>query len=164
MLLINAGQNPIVVQTRAGNTINVCQCATVYGIFQLADAEDHAKHRFAEPRTGLSGYYNCHGLVFASRRAAIDDFSQIARILKEDGYEVVQPEDLMPGDIAIYYDDTSGEAVHSAFVVSVPHPADPVKPPISVVSKWGNGREYLHKINDCKYSERSTIAFLRIRG
>jgi hypothetical protein len=128
----------------------------------LADEALQRRHPFATPRTQVSGFYNCHGLVFAGRRAGIDDYSLIDRILREDCFEHVTLQDLLPGDIAIYYDNQSGEAIHSAVVVSVPTPDNPLEV-ITVISKWGTGREYLHKLSDCEYSATSRVEFRRIK-
>lgn len=162
VLLINPQVSPIKVQTRAGTDIEVSQSSIVGNIFIGADRAAHNQHKFAVPRTEeLSGFYNCHGLVFASRRAAIDDTSQIPRILGEDCYRSVQLTDLLPGDIAVYYDNGNGEAIHSAIIVEVPSAANPLGV-ITVVSKWGNGREYLHKLNDCTYSTDARIEYYRV--
>ena len=130
-------------------------------MWKEADAQNHAKHNLAMPRTELSGYFNCHGLVFASRRAAITDISQIDRILKEDAYEGVEVGDVMPGDVAVYYKPDTGDAEHSAIVVSVPQPGD-LLPAVFVVSKWGPcGREYYHRLEDCPYG--GVIRYYRVK-
>jgi hypothetical protein len=149
---------PIIVQTRAGTRIRVSQASTLQATFRAGDKIEHGKHPNAVPRTQeISGFFNCHGLVFASRRAAIDEVDQMPMILKEDGYTKVPVTDILPGDVAIYYDLTNGDALHSAVVVDCPqnHAAA-----VMVVSKWGYGREYRHALNDCPYQGR--IEFYRI--
>lgn len=67
-----------------------------------------------------TGRYNCHGLVFAARRANIPaarDDVDIAQLLRADGYERVigLPR---PGDVAAYV-DTRGDIEHTGFVSAV---------------------------------------------
>ena len=49
-------------------------------------------------RSDPSGFYNCHGLVFASRRAAIYRVEEVHKILNEDGYSEIKARTTMPGD------------------------------------------------------------------
>jgi hypothetical protein len=161
VLLDQAHINPIAVETRAGTLIKVSQTPKPEPCFILGDLSAHALFPMAEPRTEkISGFYNCHGLVFAARRAAIDETKQIPWILKEDGYEVVTLDELQPGDIAVYYDERSNEATHSAMVIETPKMN--LMRVTRVVSKWGNGREYVHRINECTYAANARIEYRRI--
>jgi hypothetical protein len=71
------------------------------------------QHRPLNP----SRKYNCHALSFASRRTWISTTSEIAKIIGDDDYRVVDLPNVLPGDIAVYYKD--GDAEHSAIVVRV---------------------------------------------
>lgn len=101
-------------------------------------------HQFLRFRCGPSATYNCHGLTFASRRACVPEPQDVAMILKEDRYIDVSSENVIPGDIIIYYE--SGEIEHSGIVVWVGEYS-----PI-ILSKWGQLNEVLHSADLCPYS------------
>lgn len=105
-------------------------------------------HPKAQARTLKgTGVYNCHGLVFASRRTMISDSPEVRQIIADDGYQQITPKDVMPGDIVLYV-GSDGDVEHSAVVVSLP---DNVFSVVHVVSKWGLGLEYVHAVNDSPY-------------
>ena len=68
----------------------------------------------------LTATYNCIGMVFANRRTWVEP-AHVQMILNEDGYEEIDPKDVVPGDIVIYRDDAR-EISHVAVVVA--HEAD----------------------------------------
>lgn len=72
-----------------------------------------AKHR----PTASTRKYNCHGLTFASRRTWIGKAVEVAKILQDDEYEVIDLRELMPGDIVVYF--LNGDAEHSGVVLEV---------------------------------------------
>lgn len=89
--------------------------------------------------------YNCHGLTFASRRAAVLADTDVTLIIQEDGYRSIQTPDVLPGDVAIYFAHNGG-IDHSAIVVSKPD--DLTRVPF-VCSKWGViGPEVVHLATD----------------
>ncbi len=109
-------------------------------------AKDLPKHfRRATPRTNYSPVYNCHGLVFASRRTRIEKSTSIQRILDDDKYFEIPMKDVLPGDIVIYYSE-KGDPNHSGIVVEYGPPR--VLVPV-VCSKWGNAGEFVHALADC---------------
>jgi hypothetical protein len=120
----------------------------------LVGNEESLSRRFqalhgAELRTRATGRYNCHGLTFASRRTCIEDAAVIEKILEDDNYVPVAPEQVRPGDVVIYYDD--GVISHSGIVVEV-LPESKRWP--KVVSKWGpNGAEFLHWVHRSEYGQ-----------
>lgn len=93
-------------------------------------------------RTEPSPVYNCHGMTFASRRTKICKSSSINDILQDDKYEEIASNDVLPGDIVIYYSDL-GDPNHSGLVVE-----NGGLMPL-ICSKWGNGGEFLHYLSDC---------------
>lgn len=93
--------------------------------------------------------YNCHGLTFASRRTGIWDAESVTKILKMDGYEKIQPSDVLPGDVLLYV-SAEGDIEHSAVVVIKPT-RESLNIPI-VFSKWGIGPEFIHPANNCPYA------------
>ena len=96
-------------------------------------------------RTLPNPRYNCHGLSLGARRTAILEDATVTYILSDDGYQPIQPRDVLPGDLAIYYAEL-GAIDHSAIVVS--RPESPTWIPF-VISKWGViGPEVFHLATD----------------
>lgn len=110
-------------------------------------------------RTGELCFYNCHGLVFASRRTWIDDASELGKILRDDGYVKVSENDIMLGDVLIYRDKENGDYSHSAIVVELPGPQDYGIP--LVLSKWSAYCEVIHRATYGPY-EYSGSEYYRI--
>lgn len=98
--------------------------------------------------------YNCHGLTFASRRTWIWKASEISKIVKDDEYERVELQNVLPGDIAIYY--TNGDPEHSGIVTRV-NDLVPI-----IVSKWGTAHEVVHRVRECPY-DATEILYYRIK-
>lgn len=115
----------------------------------------------AELRCTSTVRYNCHGLTFANRRTGIDDDTIIPSILKDDGYVQVSPEEAMPGDVVLYWNETNGDIEHSGILVEPRNPNDPLKP-ARILSKWSKGPEALHNANNCPYDPAS-IRYYRIQ-
>ena len=117
--------------------------------WKLAMAEQHCKANHPEARLVCSSaLYNCGGLVFGSRRVWIppDEFLQI---LQEDGYRAIPPTPLETGDVVVYGTPPDSVAhvgmVHRTQLASLPTRPEPE---VWVLSKWGEGGEYVHKIDD----------------
>lgn len=140
----------IKIQTRCGNDIDNKQ---VYDfspneVNRFKDLEK--RYRDVYRRNEPNPIYNCHGLAFACARTQVDDIS-VQMILDDDGYtEVKRLEDVLPGDVVIYYDG-NGEARHSGVVACIDKVGN-LKVPW-VVSKWGKYSEVYHHVLDCPYSE-----------
>src|ERR1039457_4126012 len=62
----------------------------------------------------LTATYNCVGMAFANRRTCIEP-DHVKMILEDDGYEEVEPRDVLPGDLVIYRDN-EGNISHVAVV------------------------------------------------
>lgn len=96
-----------------------------------------------------SGQYNCAGLVFGSRRVAID-VEHAEKILRDDGYAELDWFDRGTwdtGDVVVYR-DAKRELSHVAVVHSVT--PDPVarSHTVTVVSAWGQSGEYCHEMGN----------------
>ncbi|WP_157447575.1 hypothetical protein [Chthoniobacter flavus] len=124
-------------------------------------AEDlAAKYSDVDVRAGgLIPHYNCHGLTFASRRTGISDSAALRQILEEDGYEEVKIENVLPGDVILYFDPETGDFEHSGIVVSREN--SEIQQTFRVVSKWGMGLECVHGSAYCPYSFQ-TAKYYRI--
>lgn len=102
-----------------------------------------------ERRAGPSPRYNCHGLAFASRRTRVEGTETVNQILDDDGYVEVDEEDVMPGDLLLYFSD-SGTLQHAAIVVDPPSETSLSVP--RVYGKWGNWAEVIHWAHHCPYN------------
>ena len=86
--------------------------------------------------------YNCVGMVFASRRAVIDD-SEIKRILLEDNYHQIGRDQVIIGDVIAYLYEQ--KFVHVGIVFEKTLDIDNRTPRFRVVSKWGEDLpEFIH--------------------
>lgn len=86
-------------------------------------------------------------MTLASRRTWIFNPEAIKKILLDDGYREVARENILPGDLAVYY-ESDGEITHSGLVVKERGLADYFP---TIVSKWGGGPEVIHVANNCPY-------------
>jgi hypothetical protein len=102
-----------------------------------------------QARTDPSLVFNCHGLVFASRRTWIVNPKQVTALLPKDGYSRVQQSEVMPGDLILYFDEYY-EPTHSGIVLVAPSAANLYIP--TIYSKWGKYREMIHPANRCPYA------------
>jgi len=102
--------------------------------------------------------FNCHGMTFASRRTCIFESSELMKILKEDGYELIQAAEVSPGDVIVYVSD-DGDFEHSGIVVEVPKAL--TLNIASVRSKWGKFKEVIHPANRCPYTYN--VRYYRIK-
>ena len=162
--IIAVGQQPlndgIPLTTRKGTSISNYQDETAHNDAGSVDLKFRELYpKIVAERTELSGYYNCHGLVFAARRTWVYRLEEISTILEEDCYkEVVERADVLPGDVILYY-DKEGDIEHSGIVVSASDRGN-LNVPL-VVSKWGRWREVIHWANDSPY-EYQQARFYRI--
>ena len=150
------------LQTRAGRDIaNDCtptSSCTTQNQYRLFDR----KFPDIEKRTAELPFYNCHGLVFASRRTWITESQTLSQIIHEDGYvEITNLDEVQAGDILVYYDE-KGDYTHSAIVVTRPT-AERLRVP-TVLSKWASYCEVIHHANYGPYREEFANAkYYRIR-
>lgn len=91
-----------------------------------------------------TGRYNCHGLVFGSRRTNIDSPNlpvDIDSILRSDQYRPVQPPPQI-GDVVVYRDES--RRIHHTGIVSC---VDRIGTQLVVWvwSMWGSIGEFLHR-------------------
>ena len=104
---------------------------------------------FDEPLGPPTGRYNCHGLVFASRRTNIRPGSgQIEAILKADQFELVESPQV--GDV-ILYRYPNGSIEHSGIVTRIESVG---RESVAFVwSKWGALGEYHTRQTTQPYDE-----------
>jgi len=81
-------------------------------------------------------------------------------IFSDDGYQIVDRNDVAIGDIAIYKEQ--GDFSHSGIIVRVDRIG--ITPVIWVLSKWGHAHEVVHKLYECPYASQpdSEISFWRM--
>ena len=146
-------KQPLIVQTRLANEIENEFNPEPPTTHDMTICQKHqndfprAIRRTLDPSYG----YNCHGLTFAARRTQVWSSSEVNHILREDDYRPVSIRQALPGDIAVYFSNDTGEIEHSGLVVkSSQGPTDLLGP--LVVSKWGPCQEF--KIGRASCRER----------
>lgn len=150
-------EEPIVVQTRTRT------CIPNWWSGGIAPMLMNSHHKLCDnyPQAILrgppSGFYNCHGLVFASRRTCIHP-DDIGRILEEDNYQDIDVQRVLPGDVVLY-EKPNGDIEHSGIVISKPSLTIPW-----VVSKWGSGGEFVHPALSCPYNREITLLYRRVKS
>jgi len=149
----------IALDTALGNAISNWQDAYIGnpGVSQALERDVETSQ--SSLRALTHARYNCHGLTFASRRASVHA-DRIRLIISEDGYDVIEEPNVMPGDCVVYYSE-EGEAEHSGIVVErSERPTD-----FKVVSKWGpGGPEVLHWLRQVPSAySKIDIRFYRIQ-
>ena len=146
----------IALETRRGREVANEQGPTLHWGARKQAGDLAKDYPFARCRSGPSGFYNCHGLTFASRRTRIEKPSELAKILHDDEYERIERQDVLPGDVVLYIDSETGDIEHSGVVIEV----DPLA--FKILSKWGSASEFIHTELDCPYREYSERAFYRV--
>ncbi|MGE0651926.1 MAG: hypothetical protein AB7P12_09270 [Alphaproteobacteria bacterium] len=125
--------------------------------------KDHSTNypRSIPRKVGPCFTYNCHGLTFGSRRTEIQS-DQIPMILEQDDYVCIAQNDVLPGDIAVYYSTgqqpgaISGDVEHSGIVLQRNEIGN-----ILLISKWGACDERVHFVADTPY-DSGDVRYYRI--
>ena len=100
-------------------------------------------------RTAPTGFYNCHGMTFASRRAWVYGEGNIINfILQDDSYEEVPQSVVLPGDIILYFGEGNEGVIHSGVVVEV---SQFLRGIYKIYSKWAQSAEFLHWAHQTPY-------------
>lgn len=120
------------------------------------DREQERAHRPLCRRSPANPNYNCHGMTFAARRVWVPE---LVSILDDDGYVEIEEREVLPGDIAIYFAQTTGFLEHSGVVVQSP---TVVAGTAMICSKWGAGGEFIHAAHASPYSGGATIKYYRL--
>lgn len=150
-------ETSIRVQTRQGTDVPNYRVHE-YTAFEQNTFQDYERgFQTVIWRTEAIPSYNCHGLTFASRRTSIQETASILLILREDGYSEVGRNEVLPGDIVLYY-ATGGDIEHSGIVVEVAETPRMFR----VVSKWGKYKEALHWESECPYSA-TNMRYFRVK-
>lgn len=154
--LLGPTRRSIVVETRQGTRISN-SIEPEPGLQQRRRYE-HWLKRFGtswRERKPATGTYNCAGHVWASRRTSLHDPEEWVLILREDAYRSLSAgETPLPGDLAVYVDQSNGEILHIAEVLELREglmPGGERKP--WVLSKWNDQfGEVMHWAHDVPYS------------
>lgn len=150
-------RSSIVVQTRKGNDISNSQSFLISN-FERSQFP-HLKRRYSNVifRSRPTAVYNCHGLTFASKRTGIHETEEVYKILKDDNYKEVSLNEVLPGDIILYF-SSDGDIEHSGVIISEPEPMLLIP---KVYSKWGKYCEAIHYANMCPYNF-SNVRYYRV--
>ena len=125
-----------------------------------------AQHRRWELRKAACGTYNCFGHVWASRRTAIYEQSEIEIIRRDDGYRLLgMNETPRPGDLAVYCDSQEQSIYHVGVVcelrlaVALDDRPQPATVPW-ILSKLDDASgEVVHHMNDMHLPDGFTVNF-----
>lgn len=145
------------LETSIRTGINNNQLYEIPAQERLKDTLVRRRHRDAIPRTEMSAVYNCHGLTFACHRTRVMDSQEVQRILADDRWIELGYDDVLPGDVVVYYGE-DGDANHSGIIVS----RDELSVPV-ICSKWGFSGEFIHKLNDVPNLYGPAMKFYRCR-
>lgn len=153
-------ENSICLKTRRNNDIQNIQC---HGISQMnINTIPLWITRIGSDivRARPSGMYNCHGLVFASRRSVIEKPNEIRKILAEDGYKSIPIDKALPGDVILYI--SGSDIVHSAILLQghLDRPKFSLEKTL-ILSKLGCFSEIIHDFSK-NYYEYDTIEVYRV--
>lgn len=151
----------IALATRKNTPIKNAQAPAVpdYQSLQADDRRNRTNGNWVI-RKGPTGIYNCYGHVFASRRTAIYEQSELERIFHEDDYrELGSQEAPRLGDLAVYYLAGATSISHVGFVAELKQLAvgigfAVVEPAVWILSKWNDSAsEVLHHVNDAPWPD-----------
>src|ERR1700690_211292 len=111
----------------------------------MQEAEKFAHKNCPNIKTrSLSSTYNCVGMIFASRRTAIDP-DQLPKIFNDDEYvRVLNRSELMVGDLVAYKKSPIAKDVdHIGLIIKIDFQISPPDVKILVLSQWGFDGEYI---------------------
>lgn len=139
----------MILQTSTGREIEHSQSLEIDEAEVGKLAVFHAKHGPLTERHPPTGFYNCHGMTFASRRAWVyGDGNTIELILDDDTYVEIEESRVLPGDVILYFGRPGEGVLHSGIVVEV---STTLPKMFRVCSKWGQSSEFLHWANNSPY-------------
>lgn len=150
-------EKSIELQTSLGKDIPNLQLTTESSLLmQKQISQLKSKYIGVIFKSAPSSLYNCHGMTFANRRTGIYEVENITAILEDDKYFQIDINNILAGDIVLYYSD-NGDIEHSGIVVEINN-TEPVD--IKILSKWGDAHETIHSLYLCPY-ELKYIKFYR---
>jgi hypothetical protein len=123
-------------------------------LVRIRSGELLRQHPRATLRSVSEYPYNCVGLVFATRRAVID-IENVPKILEEDGYHLIQRNDVFVGDVVLY--GWNNTLSHVALITQIERYMSTIN--IKVLSRWGFDGEFEHFIEDVPETYGQPIGF-----
>jgi hypothetical protein len=146
----------IVVQTRLGTNLeNYVPPEPSFQHINLDRKRFDDYGRNWEERKPPAGGYNCAGMVWAIRRAALTEPDDWRRILVEDGYRPLRREPPAIGDVVAYVKRGETEILHVARICRIERIVTPSGPEASrepilrALSKWDQtSSEAIHAVDD----------------
>lgn len=98
--------------------------------------------RNLEVRSLSEDKYNCVGMIFCSRTANVD-IKHIDEILTQDGYNLIEKEKVVAGDLVLYTFENKYSHIGMVSCVS--------RLDLKVISKWGKDGEVEHEYRDVPF-------------
>jgi len=150
VILLGAPDRSIALETRRGRPIRNVQTPE-------PGKRERARYELIRKKYGSAwshrkpacGFYNCFGMVFASRRTSILEEEMVERVLTDDGYRLLVGEEPVPGDLVLYRDGLTGGLLHAAMVLRCERMGNASIP--FALSKWNDsaGEDMHHVQHHC---------------
>lgn len=152
--LTPGARQEIALETVKGNQIPNDQSGEIFN-YDRAKFEDLTDKfgNHVDKRGKPTPLYNCHGMTFAARRTWVYHTNAVRKILDDDNYCEVEMENVLPGDIIIYFSEDDID--HSGVVVRRSSEDELLNVPV-ICSKWGKYSEVIHRANNCPYDFSNT--------
>ena len=139
-----SGDNRNTIRTRSGENFPCEEYLPLSPKKMQINAQELMKWRRNIELRSVDNYpYNCVGMIFASRRAWIE-IDYIYDLLRADGYNKIQQNEVKVGDVVLY--KRVDDPLHVALVIAKETIGSTSL--IKVISKWGKDAEFIHIIDD----------------
>ncbi|MCY4071748.1 MAG: hypothetical protein OXG60_10645 [Chloroflexi bacterium] len=109
---------------------------------ELVDMMKENKKRNLKVLSTSEDEYNCVGMIFCSRSAKVD-IKHVDEILRHDGYDKIQKDEVVAGDLVLYTFENKFSHIGMVSCVS--------SFDLRVVSKWGKDGEVEHEFREVPF-------------
>jgi hypothetical protein len=153
LIVLGSTERSIVVETHKGRRLENSIALPPGQIEKRKYDLLRSRHPQWRQRTAACGVYNCFGHLFASRRTSIRDDTEVEKVLHDDGYRRLTPDErVAAGDIILYRNREDGRLLHAGQVCAILRLHSTGSGVIQVLSKWDDAcGEDEHAIDDVPY-------------